>query len=256
MAAEPALIMLINRLQNPIPQYVLGSLPIITIIGTTPRESLLWKLLWFMRCLGCPFTGMLYFCNIEKKKVEMCVYWLESVHFIKVDKKKENGDDDCKIEISKGNKENDNKIEIGISEENKENDNEIGISEENKENDNENGNDKNLSVRPVGHYAMKIDPYDSQRKVIEDWVAEASLLDRLSSLVSAYYISVGIFVGIFRATRPCIEDKSLQDWPYIPLLFIWTLPVIYIRLKNGRVVDKVLPERLEELEKKNTSDVL
>ncbi|CAG8815170.1 13025_t:CDS:1, partial [Dentiscutata erythropus] len=99
--------------------------------------------------------------------------------------------------------------------------------------------------RPVGHKAMRIilpdgpqDPKDPQNLIIntlKDCVAEASLLDRFASFVSAYYIFVGIFIGIAGATQ-CIEDK--QDWPYIPLLFIWNLPVIYFRIKYGLVVIK------------------
>jgi hypothetical protein len=50
---------LIRRLLNPIPQYALGCLPTIVIVGATPREKFAEKLAWVFRCLGCPFTGFL-----------------------------------------------------------------------------------------------------------------------------------------------------------------------------------------------------
>ncbi|CAG8621593.1 12409_t:CDS:2, partial [Dentiscutata heterogama] len=87
-------------------------------------------------------------------------------------------------------------------------------------------------------------PRESLKAILDNWVAEASLLDRLASLVSAYYILIGIFVGISKAAGPCMEDNSLEDWPFIPTLFIWTLPIIYLRIKNGKVVDRVSPELL------------
>ncbi|CAG8678756.1 10644_t:CDS:2, partial [Racocetra fulgida] len=98
-----------------------------------------------------------------------------------------------------------------------------------------------IPYRPVGHHAMNIvlPPGDPTIGILGVCIAEASLLDRLASLVSAYYIFVGIFAGISKAAGPCMEDKSLEDWPYIPLLFIWTLPVIYIRIRKGRVVDRM-----------------
>ncbi|CAG8648612.1 11317_t:CDS:1, partial [Racocetra persica] len=188
MSSEPALLTAIRNLQNPIPQYVLGTLPAIAILGTTPHSGLCAKLIWFARCLGCPFTGMFYFCNIGNIPSEMCAYWLSAEYF-----------------DFEGNL---------------------------------------IDYLPVGHHAMQLNPTANQIAIINNWVAEASLLDRLSSLVSLYYIFVGIFAGISKAAGPCIEDKSLQDWPYLPLLFIWTLPVIYVRIRNGRVVDRVLQGHL------------
>ncbi|CAG8624244.1 19764_t:CDS:2 [Racocetra persica] len=144
MAAEPELLKVIRRIQYPIPQFALGSLPAIATVGTTPYDGLLAKIMW-----------------------------------------------------------------------------------------------------PVGHHAKKIEPDEEQKIVINNWVSEASLLDRLSSIVSAYYILVGIFAGITKAAGPCMTDNSLQDWPYIPLLLIWTLPAIYVRIMKGRVVNKVLSENLK-----------
>src|SRR4051812_31501778 len=72
---------LIRKLLNPIPQYILGSLPAITIVGATPREKFAEKLAWVFRCLGCPFTGLFYSCNVGSSKVEQTLYWLPSNYF-------------------------------------------------------------------------------------------------------------------------------------------------------------------------------
>ncbi|CAG8769610.1 15075_t:CDS:1, partial [Gigaspora rosea] len=144
----------------------------------------------------------------------MGTYWLSSEYF--------------KVEDET---EDENMIGAGI--EIIENERIIRVRDENK---------NTLNIRPVGHHAIKIKPNETQDGIIKDWIA---LLDRLSSLVSAYYILVGIFAGIFKAAGPCMSDSSLQDWPYIPLLLIWTLPAIYVRIRNGKVVNKVLPKRLE-----------
>ncbi|CAG8675102.1 7983_t:CDS:2, partial [Racocetra fulgida] len=170
MAAEPELLKVIRRIQYPIPQFALGSLPAIATVGTTPHNGLLAKIMWFMRSLE--------------------------------------DEDTIRIEI-------------------------------------EDENESALFIRPVGHHAMKIEPDEEQKSVINNWVSEASLLDRLSSIVSAYYILVGIFAGITKAAGPCMTDNSLQDWPYIPLLLIWTLSAIYVRIMKGRVVNKVLSENLK-----------
>ncbi|CAG8599530.1 3535_t:CDS:2, partial [Gigaspora margarita] len=158
MAPEPALLTAIHILQNPIPQYVLGTLPAIAIMGTTPHDKLSSKLSWY--------------------------YGVLDVH-----------SQDCFISaISK--------------------------------------------------------------KILENWVAEATLLDRLASLVFAYYILVGIFAGISKAAGPCMEDNSLEDWPFIPLLFIWTLPIIYVRIKNRKVVDRMELDQINEIPINNLEDGL
>ncbi|CAG8516466.1 22351_t:CDS:2 [Racocetra persica] len=92
------------------------------------------------------------------------------------------------------------------------------------------------NIRPVGHHAKRLDPTYEQSEILNNWVAEASLLDRLAS---AYYILVCIFVGISKAAGPCMKDNSLEDLPFILLLFIWTLPIIYVKIRNGKVVYKL-----------------
>src|ERR1044072_537051 len=95
-----------------------------------------------------------------------------------------------------------------------------------------NNNDQSIPFRPFGNFAMRKELTEDQKRQLDECVAEASILERLSSLASAYYIFVGIFSGLFRAMGPC----TVEDWPYIPLLFAWTLPVIYIRVTGGKVV--------------------
>ncbi|CAB4398510.1 unnamed protein product [Rhizophagus irregularis] len=179
-AEETLLLNLIFKLQDPIPQYVLGCLPAIATIGAAPDNGLMNKLIWIFRSLGSPFSGLFYFCNINEKG--MCAYWLPSDSFI------------------------------------------------------QNGN--TILYRPFGHHAMELDLTPNQKKYMRECIAEATVLDRLSSLASAYYIIVGIFAGIARATgavgNPCI----IKDWPYIPLALAWTIPVICVRVFNGRVVFK------------------
>ncbi|CAG8515970.1 4339_t:CDS:1 [Scutellospora calospora] len=197
METESLLLNAIHGLQDPIPQYVLGSLPAILTIGATPFKGVGRKLGWFVRCLGCPFVGLFYFCNIKSDKVTMCAYWLSANNFIV---------------------------------------------------ENPNFQSSQIRYRPVGHHAKQInppqnlhDPNDQQLIMIDtlkDCVAEASLLDRFASLVSLYYIVVGIFIGIAKAIQ-CMKDNSVQqDWPYIPLLFIWTIPITWFRAWRGLVVVK------------------
>ena len=73
----------LDKLQNYIPQYILGTLPAIATIASTPESGLITKLLWLARCLGCPFTGLLYFCITSSDPVEMSAYWLSSKYFIR-----------------------------------------------------------------------------------------------------------------------------------------------------------------------------
>lgn len=270
MAPEPALLTAIHILQNPIPQYVLGTLPAIAIMGTTPRDKLSSKLSWVLRCLGCPFTGLFYFCNIGNSKVEMSAYWLKAENFIQHDDKnkvnvKDDEDEDNEdnindnYETDEKNIDEDGDNEDEIEENIDDND---GNNDKNNEENNDNNKDKHkieineeignkdkqvLIIRPVGHHVKELNPTPRQEKILKNWVAEATLLDRLASLVSAYYILVGIFAGISKAAGPCMEDNSLEDWPFIPLLFIWTLPVIYVRIKNGKIVDRMEPDQINKI---------
>ncbi|GBC01927.1 hypothetical protein RclHR1_04390012 [Rhizophagus clarus] len=178
---EDSVTKLLQTLQNPAPQYVLGSVPAIATIGAAPDSGLINKLLWILRCLGCPFTGLFYSCNISKDPIAMSTYWLTSDHFMK--------------------------------------------------------NGYKVPYRPFGHHTMEI-AVDEQEKVVikllKECIAEASVLDRLSSLASAYYIFLGILSGLTKAIRigPCTGE----DWPYLPLALAWTLPAIYKRVSGGRMV--------------------
>ncbi|RIA96700.1 hypothetical protein C1645_815009 [Glomus cerebriforme] len=184
-----SIINFIHSLQEPVPQYVLGCIPAIATMGAAPSSGLLNKLLWIFRCLGCPFTGLFYYCNINNNPIAMSAYWLDSDQFVK------------------------------------------------KENGNENVESK-IKYRPVGHYAMDIASEKEQEenvvKLLRECIAESSVLDRLSSLASAYYIFVGILIGITKAINA--GQCTGSDWPYLPLLLAWTLPAIYKRVFGGKMV--------------------
>lgn len=185
---------LIRILEDPAPQYVLGCIPVIVTIGTAPDNGLGNKILWILRCLGSPFTGLFYVLNVKSDPISTTTYWLSSDRF------KEDG--------------------------------------------------KTISFRPFGHHAKEIYLSDQDPQVIqslEECIAEASPLDRLSSLASAYYVFVGIFAGITKAMN--IGHCIGEDWPYLPLALAWTLPAVYKRVIGGRMVVRDPRERLEKLEK-------
>jgi hypothetical protein len=180
---------LISKLLNPIPQYVLGCLPAITIVGASPREKFGEKLAWVFRCLGCPFTGLFYSCNVGSRKVDQCLYWLPSNYFY------------CR-------------------------------------------QSGELRYRPVGIHAMVLEPTEKLRITtdIKRCTARASILERFSSLVSAYYIFIGIIAGISRVTKPAL----CEDWPYIPLLLSWTIPPLYNRVIWGNLIVKDPAKEMKE----------
>ncbi|RIA85802.1 hypothetical protein C1645_781141 [Glomus cerebriforme] len=186
---DDSLTKLILLLQNPAPQYVFGCLPAIATIGAAPESGLTNKILWLLRCLGCPFTGLFYSFNVNNNSIARSAYWLTSDQFLK-----------------NGNK---------------------------------------IPYRPVGHHAMEIvvsEQQDDVIKLLEGCVAESSALDRLSSLVSAYYIFIGIFIGLVR-----INSCSVEGWPYLPFALAWTLPAIYDRVLGGKLVVKDPRDRLKEM---------
>lgn len=182
---------IISKLLNPIPQYVLGCLPAIAIIGISPKGKFAEKLTWVLRCFGCPFTGLLYSCNVGKDEVKLCIYWLSSKYF---QTEEENGQGE--------------------------------------------GGLKQLYHRPVGVYAMSVsedqDNYNDIKDIINRCTARTSVLERLSSLVSIYYIVVGVIAAISRTTG----QFSCEDWPYISLLLSWTIPAVFKRAFSGTLVVK------------------
>jgi len=190
-AVKILLLKMISSLQDPIPQYVLVCLPAIATVGAAPDNGLMRKLLWIFRTLGCPFSGLFYFCNINEKR--MCTYWLTSESFVKV---------------------------------------------ENKNRKNTGNRESSILYRPFGYHAMELDLTQSQEEYVKECIAEATVLDRLSSIASAYYILFGIFVGIAKVTGAIENSCSTKDWPYIPAALAWTFPVICVRLFNGKVVFK------------------
>ncbi|RGB26776.1 hypothetical protein C1646_674525 [Rhizophagus diaphanus] len=201
----------ISKLLNPIPQYVLGCLPAIAIIGISPKGKLPVKLTWVLRCFGCPFTGLLYSCNVGKDQV--CIYWLSSEYF--------------------------------------QTEEEIGQGE---------GGLKQLDHRPVGVYAMSVDKEQNEFSKIVKYInrctARASVLDRISSLVSLYYIVVGVIAAISRTTG----QFSCEDWPYISLLLSWTIPAVFKRAFSETLVvkdpnDEFAPQKTKKPESEGGNKV-
>ncbi|CAG8486262.1 7923_t:CDS:2 [Cetraspora pellucida] len=171
---------LLQKFQNPVPQFVLGCLPAVAIIGATPEKGFMNKILWMMRCLGCPFTGLLYVLTVltaKDKDVSMFAYWLPSNKF-------------------------------------------------------------NTSKRPFGWHAKKISIISTTtiKECIEkaSVLAEASVLERLSSAVSAYYVIVGILSGIYRIFGP----SACNDWPYVSVLLSWTMIALLMRAFYGKLIVK------------------
>src|ERR1043166_7821486 len=82
MASEYFSRPIIYKLLNPIPPYLLACLPALAIIGASPTSNFARKLVWFFRCIGCPFTGLFYSLNIGSKRESLCIYWLSSDYFI------------------------------------------------------------------------------------------------------------------------------------------------------------------------------
>ncbi|RIB05482.1 hypothetical protein C2G38_2118305 [Gigaspora rosea] len=71
---------------------------------------------------------------------------------------------------------------------------------------------------------------------------KASVLERLGSLTSAYYIFLGWAMGISKI----IARQRCNDWPYIPISLLWTIPVIYKRAVHGQLVFKDVAVELND----------
>ncbi|CAG8683500.1 2951_t:CDS:2 [Funneliformis mosseae] len=110
-----------------------------------------------------------------------------------------------------------------------------------------------IPYRPVGVHAMKID----QVELMNLCVAKASVMERMSSLVSLYYILVGIFAGLTRMAGP----SACEDWPYIPMALSWTIPAIYRRKVRSNIIvsdprnilgeQKIIVKKLDHINKSN-----
>ncbi|CAG8582901.1 11807_t:CDS:1 [Dentiscutata erythropus] len=211
------MITLLNQIQNPIPHYLVGALPVIITLGTTPHSGIKAKLQRLFLCLGCPFIGLLYFCNVSNNKTEMCTYWLKAECFYEDHKKKIQNDQEM-LQNDFYEQQNDLEKQGGQGE-------------------------YTSLARPMGFHTKIICPNAKQESILDLCVEEASLIDRFSSLISAFYIIFGIAGGItILFENPCSYDSSYQDWPFITTLFIWTLPVITFRSYYGRVVFRI-PKR-------------
>nr|CAG8617741.1 10248_t:CDS:2 [Entrophospora candida] len=67
---------------NSVPQYVLGSLSAIAILGATPVGDFREKIRWIFLCLGAPIEGLCYYCNVKNGAIIMSTYWLKPDHFV------------------------------------------------------------------------------------------------------------------------------------------------------------------------------
>ncbi|CAJ0628044.1 3011_t:CDS:2 [Entrophospora sp. SA101] len=233
----------VHALLVSIPQYVLGSLSAIAILGATPVGGFREKLRWIFLCLGAPIEGLVYYCNVKNDAIIMSTYWLEYDHFKSID-----FENSGIIENNDNNNDNyakDNNIRL--EEKNNSNNNDDAARDNNRsEDNNKNGDDITITLESINpeissvilNYKlfgwntkiMELTP--EQKELMKGCVAEASILDRLSYMVSIYYIVVGIFAGISRAIGPCIKE----EWPYIPLTLAWTLPAIFKKVVGGIVV--------------------
>ncbi|CAI2177103.1 8810_t:CDS:1 [Funneliformis geosporum] len=198
---------LIKSLLSSLPSYVLGCLPTIATIGASPMRGFLEKLMWVYRCLGCPFTGLYYTCNINNDETSLCCYWLEAKYFISIG----NHDEETfKIE--------------------------------------------GLPYRPIGiHYKSLIRGQFTKemKNIIEECTAQASVLERLSSLPPAYYMGLGIFAGISRLVVP----RDCEYLPHITLALSWTFPAIFRRIFGGILVVKDPNEKFKLLEEQSEKKI-
>ncbi|CAG8772621.1 484_t:CDS:1, partial [Cetraspora pellucida] len=151
----------------------------IAIAGASPMNTFIEKLVWMLRCLGCPFIGVFYSVNIGGKEEPRCLFWLPVEYF----------------------------------------DTKEGIKP---------------PYRPVGFYTMKPKANKDITERINRCTAKASVLEKFSSIISMYYIVVGVLAGISRTTG----SQICEDWPYIPLLLSWTLPALCRRIFYGNLVVK------------------
>ncbi|CAG8596774.1 1_t:CDS:2 [Paraglomus occultum] len=103
-----------------------------------------------------------------------------------------------------------------------------------------------VNVWPFGFRVKSLDfsEVPDIRKRLTECIANISFLDYSSCYVAAYFIFVGILTSIYRAVGPCQE----QDWPAIPLLLSWTLPILFFRIRKGKVVVKNPKKALKEVE--------
>ncbi|CAJ0839567.1 8693_t:CDS:2 [Entrophospora sp. SA101] len=168
--SQNSVIGVILKLQEPMPQYVLGLIPVILTLGAAPFESLVHKLTWIFKCISTPYTGLFYCLNIKDNPVEMCIYWLPEEYFVTT-------------------------------------------------------NGEILDFQPVGHHVKDMLITSEQKKILKNCTANASVLDRLSSLASGYYIIVGISLGISAMAGQCNNG----NWFFLTWSFLWTIPVIVRR---------------------------
>ncbi|CAG8563179.1 6068_t:CDS:1 [Paraglomus brasilianum] len=100
-----------------------------------------------------------------------------------------------------------------------------------------------VNMWPFGSNVKSLDFADVPiiKTRLKECVTHISFLDYFTCILAGYFILVGIIIGIYRAVGPCQE----QDWPAIPLLLSWTLPILILRVRKGKAVVREPSEALK-----------
>ncbi|RIA84829.1 hypothetical protein C1645_783317 [Glomus cerebriforme] len=116
-----------------------------------------------------------------------------------------------------------------------------------------NGKHQQIEYRPFGVHTMKLNENNNDEIMtnIKQCTVKASVLERLSSLVSAYYIVVGSLAGISMVTGSVV----CESWPYIPSLLSWTIPALCMRIFSGDQIVKDPNEVFEVPAEPNPNDM-
>ncbi|CAG8437622.1 10241_t:CDS:2 [Funneliformis caledonium] len=95
----------------------------------------------------------------------------------------------------------------------------------NNEDSNDKGTDRHPKYRPFGFYAMKLKNKKDIMEYVKQCTAKLPMLERVSLLITSYYIIVGVKEGfsMIKGTVVC------KHWAYLSFLFSWTLISIWKR---------------------------
>jgi len=101
-------------------------------------------------------------------------------------------------------------------------------------------NEEVLDFQPVGLHVKDMLITSEQMEILNNCTAKASVLDRLSSLALAYYITVGMISGISTMAGECKNG----NWSFLTGAFLWSIPVI-VRRTFGTGILVVKDPRIE-----------
>ncbi|KAJ3035788.1 hypothetical protein HDV00_003414 [Rhizophlyctis rosea] len=76
------LISILNSLQSPVPQFVMGTIPAILVAAACPYESLGQKILWLLYVLGAPLAAIQYYLMLGKNRRNLVMHWLPREYFV------------------------------------------------------------------------------------------------------------------------------------------------------------------------------